>query len=198
MSFDKSCIKAKFKNQICRVWGKKQLIQFKSVLFCRIWVLLNNTYSSISIQKTFLSILQCDLSIINLITFLTFSLKHMWVLGEIISLHLLSLAGLADSFIGDCSQFDSCNGCISGDPALNLTRCVWQSCNDGKETHVAYELNEFSCAMSPLFVRTHMYRGSHRRTCDPSHREPSQEQPGELFKHRHTRCYSCRPHWHQS
>ncbi|KTG39824.1 hypothetical protein cypCar_00005820 [Cyprinus carpio] len=36
----------------------------------------------------------------------------------------------SDSSTGDCSQFDSCNGCINGDSALNLTRCVWQSCND--------------------------------------------------------------------
>uniref|UniRef100_A0A671LF07 CD164 molecule, sialomucin n=1 Tax=Sinocyclocheilus anshuiensis TaxID=1608454 RepID=A0A671LF07_9TELE len=43
-----------------------------------------------------------------------------------ISLHFLSLDGLTDSSIGGCSQFDSCNGCISGDSALNLTRCVWQ------------------------------------------------------------------------
>ncbi|XP_016411430.1 CD164 sialomucin-like 2 protein [Sinocyclocheilus rhinocerous] len=40
----------------------------------------------------------------------------------------------SDSSIGNCSQFDSCNGCISGDSALNLTRCVWQSCNDGNDT----------------------------------------------------------------
>ncbi|CAM4631097.1 unnamed protein product [Leuciscus chuanchicus] len=38
--------------------------------------------------------------------------------------------GWDDSVTGNCSQFDSCDGCISGDPALNLTRCVWQSCND--------------------------------------------------------------------
>ncbi|XP_042633006.1 CD164 sialomucin-like 2 protein isoform X2 [Cyprinus carpio] len=40
----------------------------------------------------------------------------------------------SDSSTGDCSQFDSCNGCINGDSALNLTRCVWQSCNDGNDT----------------------------------------------------------------
>lgn len=45
-----------------------------------------------------------------------------------------------DSASADCSQFNSCDSCISGDPALNLTRCVWQSCNNGKLTHVSYEL----------------------------------------------------------
>ncbi|XP_077051896.1 CD164 sialomucin-like 2 protein isoform X1 [Siphateles boraxobius] len=39
-----------------------------------------------------------------------------------------------NSLNGDCSQLDSCDGCISRDPALNLTRCVWQSCNDGNDT----------------------------------------------------------------
>ncbi|XP_055075565.2 CD164 sialomucin-like 2 protein isoform X1 [Misgurnus anguillicaudatus] len=39
-----------------------------------------------------------------------------------------------DSPSGGCFQFDSCDSCISGDPALNLTRCVWQSCNNGNDT----------------------------------------------------------------
>lgn len=106
------------------------------------------------------------------------------MLCEHLSLHLLSLDGLTDdSAFGDCSQFDSCDGCISGDPALNLTQCVWQSCNDGKRTHVAYE---FKCILlcNVSVVYAHKYRGSHWRTCDPSQGELSQEQPGELFKRR--------------
>ncbi|XP_048057702.1 CD164 sialomucin-like 2 protein isoform X4 [Megalobrama amblycephala] len=47
-----------------------------------------------------------------------------------------------DSAIGDCSQFDSCDGCISGDPALNLTRCVWQSCNDGNDTRCMSDIED--------------------------------------------------------
>ncbi|KAK9957636.1 hypothetical protein ABG768_011867 [Culter alburnus] len=47
-----------------------------------------------------------------------------------------------DSAIGDCSQFDSCDGCISGDPALNLTQCVWQSCNDGNDTRCMSDIED--------------------------------------------------------
>ncbi|XDV34947.1 hypothetical protein PO909_005015, partial [Leuciscus waleckii] len=74
-----------------------------------------------------------------------------------ISLHLLSLDGLPDdSVTGNCSQFDSCDGCISGDPALNLTRCVWQSCNDGKRTHVAYEFEcILRCNVSVVYAHIH-------------------------------------------
>uniref|UniRef100_A0A8C1ULP5 CD164 sialomucin-like 2 n=1 Tax=Cyprinus carpio TaxID=7962 RepID=A0A8C1ULP5_CYPCA len=61
----------------------------------------------------------------------------------------------SDSSTGDCSQFDSCNGCINGDSALNLTRCVWQSCNDGKRTHVAYEF-KYSGGCS-VYNETGMY-----------------------------------------
>ncbi|XP_059366241.1 CD164 sialomucin-like 2 protein [Carassius carassius] len=48
----------------------------------------------------------------------------------------------SDSSIGDCSQFNSCNGCINGDSALNLTRCVWQSCNDGNDTICMYDTED--------------------------------------------------------
>ncbi|XP_067282138.1 CD164 sialomucin-like 2 protein [Pseudorasbora parva] len=48
-----------------------------------------------------------------------------------------------DSTTRDCSQFDSCDGCISGDPALNLTRCVWQSCNDGNDTRCMSDTEDF-------------------------------------------------------
>ncbi|XP_073677377.1 CD164 sialomucin-like 2 protein [Garra rufa] len=51
--------------------------------------------------------------------------------------------GLTVSLIIDCSQFDSCNGCISGDPALNLTRCVWQSCNDGNDTRCMSDTEDY-------------------------------------------------------
>ncbi|XP_051729727.1 CD164 sialomucin-like 2 protein [Ctenopharyngodon idella] len=47
-----------------------------------------------------------------------------------------------DSAIVNCSQFDSCDGCISGDPALNLTRCVWQSCNDGNDTRCMSDIED--------------------------------------------------------
>ncbi|KAB5530933.1 hypothetical protein PHYPO_G00135030 [Pangasianodon hypophthalmus] len=39
-----------------------------------------------------------------------------------------------DSAIGDCSQLDSCDQCTSGDPALNLTRCIWRSCDKDNNT----------------------------------------------------------------
>uniref|UniRef100_A0A673IQ24 CD164 molecule, sialomucin n=1 Tax=Sinocyclocheilus rhinocerous TaxID=307959 RepID=A0A673IQ24_9TELE len=84
-------------------------------------------------------------------------MRCVWAaLCGIVLLHLLSLDGLTDSPVGGCSQFDSCNGCISGDPALNLTRCVWQSCNDGKETHIAYELKcILLCNVSVVCAHTH-------------------------------------------
>ncbi|XP_057211353.1 CD164 sialomucin-like 2 protein isoform X3 [Triplophysa rosa] len=53
-----------------------------------------------------------------------------------------------DSAIADCSQFDSCDSCISGDPALNLTRCVWQSCNNGNDTRCMSDTGYFGdCAV---------------------------------------------------
>ncbi|XP_053469386.1 CD164 sialomucin-like 2 protein isoform X2 [Ictalurus furcatus] len=39
-----------------------------------------------------------------------------------------------DSAISDCSQLDSCDRCTSGDPALNLTRCIWRSCDNDNNT----------------------------------------------------------------
>ncbi|XP_005159829.1 CD164 sialomucin-like 2 protein isoform X1 [Danio rerio] len=45
--------------------------------------------------------------------------------------------------IVDCSQFNSCDSCISGDPALNLTRCVWQSCNDGNDTRCMSDTDDY-------------------------------------------------------
>lgn len=62
-----------------------------------------------------------------------------------------------DSASADCSQFNSCDSCISGDPALNLTRCVWQSCNNGKLTLYLMSLNVFSC-VSFLFIHSHKQR----------------------------------------
>ncbi|XP_051527439.1 uncharacterized protein LOC127425452 [Myxocyprinus asiaticus] len=44
---------------------------------------------------------------------------------------------------GDCSQFASCDSCISGDPTLNLTRCVWQSCNKGNDTRCISDTEDF-------------------------------------------------------
>ncbi|XP_066531947.1 CD164 sialomucin-like 2 protein [Hoplias malabaricus] len=35
---------------------------------------------------------------------------------------------------GDCSQFSSCGSCTSGDPTLNLTRCIWRSCDNDNDT----------------------------------------------------------------
>uniref|UniRef100_A0A8C9SDU7 Uncharacterized protein n=1 Tax=Scleropages formosus TaxID=113540 RepID=A0A8C9SDU7_SCLFO len=32
----------------------------------------------------------------------------------------------------DCGRLDTCDGCISGDPSLNLTGCVWSQCDDGE------------------------------------------------------------------
>ncbi|XP_018603429.2 CD164 sialomucin-like 2 protein [Scleropages formosus] len=34
----------------------------------------------------------------------------------------------------DCGRLDTCDGCISGDPSLNLTGCVWSQCDDGNVT----------------------------------------------------------------
>ncbi|KAA0710351.1 CD164 sialomucin-like 2 protein [Triplophysa tibetana] len=49
----------------------------------------------------------------------------------------------SDSAIAECSQFDSCDSCISGDPSLNLTRCVWQSCNNGNDTRCMSDTGNF-------------------------------------------------------
>ncbi|XP_036372098.1 CD164 sialomucin-like 2 protein [Megalops cyprinoides] len=38
---------------------------------------------------------------------------------------------------GDCSQLDSCDGCIAGDPSNNLTDCVWRQCDDDNATGCA-------------------------------------------------------------
>ncbi|XP_057211352.1 CD164 sialomucin-like 2 protein isoform X2 [Triplophysa rosa] len=63
-----------------------------------------------------------------------------------------------DSAIADCSQFDSCDSCISGDPALNLTRCVWQSCNNGNDTRCMSDTGYFGdCA---VFNETGMCQNS--------------------------------------
>ncbi|XP_046690363.1 CD164 sialomucin-like 2 protein [Silurus meridionalis] len=35
---------------------------------------------------------------------------------------------------GECSQLDSCDRCTTGDPALNLTNCVWKSCDNDNNT----------------------------------------------------------------
>ncbi|KAF5908647.1 sialomucin-like 2 protein [Clarias magur] len=39
-----------------------------------------------------------------------------------------------DSAIADCSQLDSCDRCTGGDPALNLTNCIWRSCDNDNNT----------------------------------------------------------------
>lgn len=41
-----------------------------------------------------------------------------------------------DSAIGDCSQLDSCDRCTSRDDALNQTRCIWRSCDNGEWLYI--------------------------------------------------------------
>ncbi|XP_037391452.1 CD164 sialomucin-like 2 protein isoform X2 [Pygocentrus nattereri] len=38
------------------------------------------------------------------------------------------------SVSGDCSQLSSCDRCTSGDPTLNMTRCIWRSCDNDNNT----------------------------------------------------------------
>ncbi|XP_051992620.1 CD164 sialomucin-like 2 protein [Xyrauchen texanus] len=67
--------------------------------------------------------------------------------GIVLLMHVMitnsQASGKYDSPSGDCSQFASCDSCISGDPNLNLTRCVWQSCNNGNDTGCMSDTEDF-------------------------------------------------------
>ncbi|XP_051520430.1 CD164 sialomucin-like 2 protein isoform X2 [Myxocyprinus asiaticus] len=65
--------------------------------------------------------------------------------GIVLLMHVMITNSQAsdDSPSGDCSQFASCDSCISGDPTLNLTRCVWQSCNNGNDTGCMSDTGDF-------------------------------------------------------
>ncbi|XP_030645419.1 CD164 sialomucin-like 2 protein [Chanos chanos] len=68
----------------------------------------------------------------------------------------------------DCSQLSSCNGCISGDPSLNLTRCVWRSCSNGNNTQCISETEDTMDCIA--FNDTAMCSGkenTHRNTHPP-------------------------------
>ncbi|XP_062846651.1 CD164 sialomucin-like 2 protein [Trichomycterus rosablanca] len=50
--------------------------------------------------------------------------------------------------IVDCSQLDSCERCTSGDPALNLTRCIWRNCDNDNNTRCISDTDDFGdCAI---------------------------------------------------
>ncbi|XP_028847133.1 CD164 sialomucin-like 2 protein [Denticeps clupeoides] len=61
----------------------------------------------------------------------------------------------------DCSQLQSCDSCVSGDPAFNLTSCVWRSCeNDTACVSAADDAQDCSIfndtAMCPGYLRMMM------------------------------------------
>ncbi|TRY83246.1 hypothetical protein DNTS_032512, partial [Danionella cerebrum] len=60
--------------------------------------------------------------------------RHLDIFAHIVQTSSQTTGSTDASPVVDCSLFNTCDGCITGDPALNLTRCVWQSCNDGNDT----------------------------------------------------------------
>lgn len=171
-------------------------VQFKSVLFCCISVLLNNTFSLVSTQKS-ISLFSTTWFIYNLFdnipnffsqTYVSVRWPYLFYLLMAWQIHPLgTVLSLTRAMAASAETRPSTWHDVCGKVVMTV-----------KKHTLHMSLNVFSCAMSLLFVRTHTYRGSHWRTCDPSHGERSQEQPSELFKHKHTRSYSCPPHRHQS
>ncbi|XP_051948940.1 CD164 sialomucin-like 2 protein isoform X2 [Xyrauchen texanus] len=64
--------------------------------------------------------------------------------GIVLLMHvMITNSQTSDNSPRNCSQFASCDSCISGDPTLNLTRCVWLSCNDGNDTRCMSDTEDF-------------------------------------------------------
>ncbi|XP_026883280.1 CD164 sialomucin-like 2 protein [Electrophorus electricus] len=60
----------------------------------------------------------------------------------LIQLKMTSSQTEDDSTKEDCSDLDSCDRCTSGDPELNLTRCVWRNCDNDNNTGCISDMDE--------------------------------------------------------
>ncbi|MFT7811125.1 CD164 sialomucin-like 2 protein [Arapaima gigas] len=57
-----------------------------------------------------------------------------WSRVAVLLLLLVTLETCRGQTTDDCGRLDSCGGCISGDPSLNLTSCMWQQCDNENMT----------------------------------------------------------------
>uniref|UniRef100_A0AAR2IYH9 CD164 sialomucin-like 2 protein n=1 Tax=Pygocentrus nattereri TaxID=42514 RepID=A0AAR2IYH9_PYGNA len=72
-------------------------------------------------------------------------------------------------YCGDCSQLSSCDRCTSGDPTLNMTRCIWRSCDNGERAHVEKEYYSSSIILDISFSHSLYNDTSSCPSEDPKH-----------------------------